>query len=200
MFTGLIQAVGRLVSIDEASTGQVLSIQTPENFLATSQIGDSICVQGICLTATKIENNIFTVDVSDESVRCTSIGDKQAGQGVNLELALTLSTPLGGHLVTGHVDGVGQVNEIKVVGEYVQINLQAPTEIAKYIARKGSICIDGVSLTVNNVTGNEFSVMVIPHTQNNTTIIEYKENTKVNLEVDMIARYVERLHQYSTEC
>lgn len=200
MFTGLIQAVGTLTSIDKAVSGQVLSIQAPAGFLATSQIGDSICVQGICLTATKIDNNIFTVDVSDESLRCTCLGDKQSGQGVNLERALTLSTPLGGHLVTGHVDGVGQVKEIKVVGEYVQITLQAPTEIAKYIARKGSICVDGVSLTVNNVERNEFSVMVIPHTQNNTTIIEYKKNTKVNLEVDMIARYVERLHHYSTKC
>lgn len=197
MFTGLIQAVGTLISIDTVSSGQVLSIQTPEGFLATSQIGDSICVQGVCLTATKIENNVFTVDVSDETLHCTSIGDKQVGQGVNLERALTLSTPLGGHLVTGHVDGVGQVKEINKVGEYVQITLQAPGDIAKYIARKGSICVDGVSLTVNNVEANEFAVMVIPHTQNNTTIIEYKKNTKVNLEVDMIARYVERLHHYS---
>jgi riboflavin synthase len=197
MFTGLIQAVGTLNSINKASSGLILSIQTPEGFLATSNIGDSICVQGVCLTATTINNNLFTVDVSDESLRCTSMGEKKVGQGVNLERALTLSAPLGGHLVTGHVDGIGQIKEINELGEYMQITLQAPGEIAKYIARKGSICIDGVSLTVNNVEGNEFTVMVIPHTQTNTTINEYKKNTKVNLEVDMIARYVERLHHYS---
>lgn len=197
MFTGLIQAVGTLVEIKEATNGKALAIQTPHGFLANSQIGDSICVQGICLTATNIEDNIFSVDASDETLRCTCLGDKEVGQRANLELALTLSTPLGGHLVTGHVDGVGQIQAIKQAGDYIEIIVQAPVDIAKYIARKGSICIDGVSLTVNKVEGEEFSVMIIPHTQNNTTIIDYQKNTKVNLEADMVARYVERLHDYS---
>lgn len=198
MFTGLIQAVGKIAAMHDASSGQVLSIDTPEGFLTNTNIGDSICVQGICLTATRIENNQFTVDVSAETMRCTSLADKQTGQGVNLELALTLATPLGGHLVTGHVDGVGEVKSIEDVGEYLQISIQAPVDIAKYIARKGSICIDGVSLTVNNVADEIFSVMVIPHTQVNTTIVDYQKNTKVNLEADMVARYVERIHQYPT--
>jgi len=197
MFTGLIQAVGTLVAIDVDSNGSVLSIQTPQDFLTQSQIGDSISVQGICLTATKIENNIFTVDASKETLNCTNLSEKQINQRVNLERALTLATPLGGHLVTGHVDGVGRVQEISEAGEYVQISFEAPEEIAKYIARKGSICIDGVSLTVNNVEDQIFSVMVIPHSQKNTTIGEYQKGTTVNLEADMVARYVERLHNYS---
>ena len=197
MFTGLIQALGTLVEINQTANGHVLSIQTPDDFLSTSQVGDSICVQGTCLTATKIDGNLFAMDASKETLACTTLGEKKAGQQVNLELALTLSTPLGGHLVTGHVDGVGEVQTIKDEGEYVKITFLSPVEIAKYIARKGSICIDGVSLTVNHVDGQEFDVMIIPHTQKNTTIAEYQKNTKVNLEVDMVARYVERLHNYS---
>lgn len=197
MFTGLVQSLGIIESISAESNSSTMVIKTEGEFLNNSQLGDSICVQGVCLTATKIDGNIFHADVSGETLACTTLGKKQAGQTVNLETALNLSTPLGGHLVTGHVDGVGQVKAIQPAGDYVQITLQAPDDLAKYIARKGSVCIDGVSLTVNAVEKNEFSVMIIPHTQANTTIKEYKSNTNVNLEVDIVARYVERLHTYN---
>ena len=197
MFTGIIQAIGTLVEINEQEKGCSLTIQAPDNFLNDSNIGDSICVQGVCLTATSIKANTFRVDASSETLQCTTLNELGVNAKVNLELALTLSTRLGGHLVTGHVDGVGYVQAIKPEGEATNYIFVAPKDIAGYIARKGSICIDGVSLTVNHVDQETFKVTIIPHTFENTVINQYKENTHVNLEVDLLARYIERLQEYT---
>ncbi len=151
---------------------------------------------GISLTATHISNNDFDVDVSAETIRCTTFSKLSIQKRVNLELALTLSDHLGGHLVSGHVDGIGTISEMENENESIRINVQCTNDLAKYIAKKGSICIDGISLTVNNVQDNMFSVNIIPHTLENTAILDYQVGSEINLEVDLIARYVERLHSY----
>ena len=156
------------------------------------QIGDSIAVNGVCLTAIKIDGHEFTVDVSRETLCCTVGLDHQGGH-VNLEKALRLSDRLGGHLVSGHVDGVGEVVAFNDIGESWRLVVRAPHQLAKFIAMKGSITINGVSLTVNQVAGSEFEVNLIPHTLDMTTLNELKTGSKVNLEIDLIARYVERM-------
>jgi len=197
MFTGIVQVVGTLVSMNSNNGYYSMSITAPDNFLINTNIGDSICVQGVCLTATDVSHKFFNVDVSTETLQCTALADKEINNRLNLELALTLSTALGGHLVTGHVDGVGYVKDITKEGESTQITVNAPDDIAKFIAHKGSICIDGVSFTVNDVNASAFSINVIPHTLKNTTINEYRIDSKVNLEVDLIARYLDRLQSYT---
>jgi len=197
MFTGIIQAVGTVASIIENNNSYVLTVNTPNEFLANVKNGDSICVHGVCLTVTNIESNQFIVDVSFETIRCTSFAELKRNKKVNLELALTLSDHLGGHLVTGHVDGVGQIKDIQKDSNSTCLTIRAPKEIAKYIAHKGSICIDGISLTVNDVDANDFTVNIIPHTHENTAILDYQIDTFINLEIDLIARYVERLHTYN---
>lgn len=197
MFTGIVQAIGIVDNIKKNAGACELSITTPDHFLANVKKGDSICVQGICLTVVSYNDNVFNANVSAETMRCTSLDQLAVGSKVNLELALTLSDHLGGHLVTGHVDGVGRVKSLEEESNSTRITVNAPAEIARYIARKGSICIDGVSLTVNDVEANDFSVNIIPHTIENTAIIDYQKNTRVNLEIDLIARYVERLHTYT---
>jgi riboflavin synthase len=197
MFTGIIQALGSVADIKVNDGSYVLSISTPDNFLDSVKIGDSICVNGVCLTATSLVNNVFKTDVSAETIRCTSFKQLENNSQVNLELALTLSDRLGGHLVSGHVDGVGIVKQVEKESNSSCFTITAPKDIAKYIARKGSICIDGVSLTVNSVDGDDFTVNIIPHTLENTAIIDYQTETMINLEIDLIARYVERLHTYN---
>ena len=196
MFTGIIQAVGQITDIRAHESSSSLTIHTPDNFLTNVSVGDSICVQGVCLTATHINNNDFDVDVSAETIRCTTFSKLSNQKRVNLELALTLGDHLGGHLVSGHVDGIGTICEMENENESIRINVQCPNDLAKYIAKKGSICIDGISLTVNNVQDNIFSVNIIPHTLENTAILDYQVGSEINLEVDLIARYVERLHSY----
>ncbi len=196
MFTGIIQAIGTVSEIQINKGSYVLSISTPDNFLDKVKVGDSICVHGACLTATKLEGNVFKTDVSVETIRCTSFKQLEKNSKVNLELALTLSDHLGGHLVTGHVDGIGKVKSIEKESNSTCLTVTAPKDIAKYIARKGSVCIDGVSLTVNDVDGDDFTVNIIPHTLENTAMIEYQTDAIINLEIDLIARYVERLHTY----
>lgn len=198
MFTGIVQAVGKIVAVDNKGGDSRYSVSTPEPFLKGTQLGDSICVQGVCLTVVEVDDNVFSMDVSNETLQCTTLGAKKEKQNVNLETALTLATRLGGHLVSGHVDGVGEVKKISRDGDSIQLMMQSPQELAKYIARKGSICIDGVSLTVNEVGYSDFMVNIIPHTFHSTTIKEYEVNTKVNLEVDLLARYVERIQSYSS--
>ncbi len=198
MFTGLIQTVASLAAIQPQQESYVLTISTGNDFLADVALGDSICVNGVCLTVTQLETDSFCVDVSAETLACTTFKNLQTGQALNLEKALTLATRLGGHLVSGHVDGVGEVTQLQRSQESIQITIQAPNEIAKYIARKGSICVDGVSLTVNHVAGHEFGVNIIPHTWENTAILSYQLGSQVNLEIDLLARYVERLHEYET--
>jgi riboflavin synthase len=182
MFTGIVQAVGRIVRLDP------LEIDCAGLDLADVAVGDSIAVQGVCLTVTALTGKGFTADVSVETRRVTT-GLDRAGGAVNLEKALALGEKLGGHLVAGHVDGVGEVLSLK---DGV-LQVRAPHELARYVARKGSICIDGVSLTVNRVEGDAFEVQLIPHTLDVTTLGSLRAGRKVNLEVDLIARYVERL-------
>jgi riboflavin synthase len=181
MFTGIVQAVGQIVQVDP------LEIDCGSLDLSDIALGDSICVQGVCLTVTATRPKGFTADVSAETLRVT-VGLEASG-AVNLEKSLALGGKLGGHLVTGHVDGVAEVT--KKNGTVVGV--RAPKALAKYIAAKGSVCIDGVSLTVNRVDGDVFEVNLIPHTLQVTTLARLAPGVKVNLEVDLIARYVERM-------
>lgn len=196
MFTGIVQAVGEVTDILEKEGACTLMLETPTGFLDKVKLGDSICVQGVCLTVTELNEKTFFADVSVETIRCTTFSELKINQKVNLEQALTLSDHLGGHLVSGHVDGKGQILSIERESNSTKFELQAPAEISKYIAKKGSICIDGISLTVNSIKGDKFSVNIIPHTIDNTAILNYQIGTSVNLEIDLVARYVERLHTY----
>ncbi len=197
MFTGIIQAIGLVADIKINDGSYMLSISAPDNFLDKVKAGDSICVNGVCLTVTSFDKNTFHTDVSSETIRCTSFKQLEKNSQINLEQALTLSDHLGGHLVTGHVDGVGAIKHIEKENNSTRFTVSAPKEIAKYIAKKGSICMDGVSLTVNSVDRDNFTVNIIPHTLENTVIIGYHTDTLINLEIDLIARYVERLHTYN---
>ena len=196
MFTGLIQSVAKLAALTPQRESSVFTIQTQPDFLVGVELGDSIAVNGVCLTVTELSETTFTVDVSAETLSCTTFGSLQLQQSLNLEKALTLAQPLGGHLVTGHVDGVGEVVKLHRTDESILIAIQAPNTIAKYIARKGSISVDGISLTVNQVEHLIFEVNIIPHTWKNTAILDYQIGTRVNLEIDLLARYVERMHEF----
>lgn len=192
MFSGIVADVGIIKRAEDREGGLRLSVATEALGMDDVQLGDSIAVNGVCLTVVKLEGNTFTVDVSRETLNCTVGLDKQGGH-VNLEKALRLSDRLGGHLVTGHVDGVGEVVAFNDIGESWRLVVRAPHALAKYIAVKGSITINGISLTVNRVAGDEFEVNLIPHTLEVTTLNELKAGAKVNLEIDLIARYVERM-------
>ncbi|BBJ00222.1 riboflavin synthase subunit alpha [Ferrigenium kumadai] len=192
MFSGIVADVGIIKRAEDREGGLRLSVATEALGMDDVKLGDSIAVNGVCLTVVKLEGNTFTVDVSRETLNCTVGLDKQGGH-VNLEKALRLSDRLGGHLVTGHVDGVGEVVAFNDIGESWRLVVRAPHALAKYIAVKGSITINGVSLTVNRVAGSEFEVNLIPHTLEVTTLNELKAGAKVNLEIDLIARYVERM-------
>ncbi len=155
--------------------------------------GDSICVSGVCLTVTSLEGDVFRVDVSAETLSCTTLGDLAAGDRVNLEKALRLDERLGGHMVSGHTDGVGTIVELYEDERSMVYRISPPPELNRYICKKGSICVDGVSLTVNDVDDSRFSVNIIPHTMAETVFADYRPGSRVNLEVDIIARYLERL-------
>ena len=192
MFTGIIEAVGEIKQGTPLTEGVRLSIAPGALDLSDVKIGDSIAVSGVCLTVTTLAGGVFTVDVSRETLNCTHGLDKQ-GERVNLEKAMRLSDRLDGHLVSGHVDGVGEVAKFSPAGESYLLAIRAPESLAKYIVQKGSITVNGVSLTVNRVTGDEFDINLIPHTLATTTLSDLKPGAKVNLEVDMLARYVERM-------
>ena len=192
MFTGIIADIGTIADKQDREGGLRLRIATGKLGMADVQLGDSIAVNGVCLTAVKIEGNSFVVDVSRETLHCT-VGLEQQGAQVNLEKALRLADRLGGHLVSGHVDGVGEVLEFINLGESWKLSVRAPKALAKYISAKGSITINGVSLTVNKVEGAVFEVNLIPHTLQETTLKGLHPDSRVNLEIDMIARYVERM-------
>ena len=193
MFTGIIQSVGSIESLQSRNNDMRMQIHIGKLPVSELGLGDSVAVSGICLTVVEITGHGFVADVSGETLSRTIAGDWQKGSQVNLELALTPDTRLGGHLVSGHVDGVGQVVKRWSDGRSERFVIQAPKSLAKYIAEKGSICVDGISLTVNHVNGNEFELNIVPHTLQETTMAEYTAGSKVNLEVDLIARYLERL-------
>ena len=198
MFSGIIANIGLISRAEDRDGGLRLSVAAGALGMDDVQIGDSIAVNGVCLTVVALNGNEFTVDVSRETLNCT-VGLERQGGHVNLEKALRLSDRLGGHLVSGHVDGVGEVVAFNDIGESWQLAVRAPQQLAKYIAVKGSITINGVSLTVNQVAGPEFEVNLIPHTLEVTTLDELKAGDKVNLEIDLIARYVERMMQAEKE-
>lgn len=196
MFTGIIQAVGRIAEIDAGEQDIRLRIETGKLPLTDVALGDSIATSGVCLTVTELPGDGFWADVSPETLSLTSLGSKGVGDAVNLETSLTLSTPLGGHLVSGHVDGVGHIEQITEDARFWRVKVAAPDNLARYIAMKGSICVDGTSLTVNQVDGSVFELTIIPQTWEETVFSEYVAGSPVNLEVDVIARYLERLMQF----
>ena len=193
MFTGIILAVGKITAMTPRGGDMRLTIHTGKLPLADTNLGDSIAVNGVCLTAVELGHDYFVADVSNETLSRTILATAQIGSPVNLELALTPTTRLGGHIVSGHVDGVGTIIDKKNDGRSIRFSVQAPDELAKYIAEKGSICINGISLTVNNVNGASFDINIVPHTLKETTLNDATIGTKVNVEVDVLARYMERL-------
>lgn len=201
MFTGIIQAVGHIAAIESGEQDIRLCIESGKLPLEGVSLGDSIATSGVCLTVTELTGEGYWADVSPESLSLTTLGTKAIGDSVNLETSLTLSTPLGGHLVSGHVDGVGHVDDIIEDARFWRVRIAAPETLARYVAMKGSICVDGTSLTVNQVEGCHFELTIIPQTWEETVFSEYRVGSPVNLEVDVIARYLERLMQFeaSTE-
>lgn len=193
MFTGIIAAIGRIKKIEKCGGDVRLTIDTAELDLTDAQLGDSIAVNGVCLTAIELMSSGFVADVSNETLTTTSLAALKAGTAVNLELALQAQTRLGGHLVSGHVDGVGTLSNRVVDARSVRFTFSVPQELSRYIAKKGSICIDGISLTVNGVGDDFFDVNIVPHTLEKTTLSDRQVGDTVNLEVDVIARYIERL-------
>lgn len=193
MFTGIIETTGRLIRRTPHGDDQTLTIESQNFDFSRTQLGDSIAVNGVCLTVTELSQSAFSADVSAETLRLTTLGDLREGNPVNLESALTLSTPLGGHLVSGHVDGVGELLSREAEARSEKLTFQMPKALSRYVAQKGSITIDGISLTVNSVGDDWFAVNIIPHTSDRTTLSHYAVGQKVNLEVDLIARYLERL-------
>jgi riboflavin synthase len=196
MFTGIIADVGTITDKQDREGGLRLRIATNRLDMSDVQPGDSIAVNGVCLTVVQLEGKNFSVDVSKETLKCT-VGLEQQGAHINLEKALRLADRLGGHLVSGHVDGVGEVMDFVNLGESWKLTVHTPHELGKYIAVKGSVTINGVSLTVNRIEGTAFEVNLIPHTLQETTLKDLHVDSRVNLEVDLIARYVERMMRTS---
>jgi riboflavin synthase len=194
MFTGIINAVGIIARLETQGGDVRVVIDTGKLDLADVAIGDSICVSGVCLTAIDIDGSKFSADVSVETLSCTTLGTLKNADRVNLEKSLRLADRLGGHLVSGHVDGVGHVTSVEADARSQRWRFEVPAGLSRYIAAKGSVCIDGVSLTVNDVDTNTFGVNLIPHTVDVTTFRDKHVGDAVNIEVDVIARYVERLH------
>lgn len=193
MFTGIIQAVGKVAAMQPGGGDMRLRVHTGKLCLDDVTLGDSICTNGVCLTVVELPGDGYWADVSGETLNFTTLGSLQPGARVNLEKALTPASRLGGHIVSGHVDGVGEVVSLRPDGRSIRVELRAPDGLAKYIAHKGSICVDGTSLTVNAVSGALFDLNIIPQTMAETIFGDYVPGSQVNLEVDVIARYLERL-------
>ena len=193
MFTGIIEAIGSVAATQPQGTGRRVYFHTRTLDLADTRIGDSVAVNGVCLTVSEWTADGFWADVSRETLEHTTLADLLPGARVNLEKALVLGARLGGHLLSGHVDGVGTLIECRAEGASQRLHVEAPIALTRYIARKGSISVDGVSLTVNTVDGANFELMIIPHTLTVTTLGSCTTGQRVNLEVDIIARYLERL-------
>lgn len=198
MFTGIIQAKGSIEQIESTGGDKRLLINVASLPMADVELGASIAVNGVCLTAVGFTEQGFWTDVSVETLSLTTLGDLVVGSAVNLEKSLTPSSSLGGHMVSGHVDGMGEVVARHEDARSVRFTIRSPEEFAKYIAKKGSICVDGTSLTVNEVNGAEFELNIIPHTLQETLFGEYAIGSRVNLEVDVIARYLERMSAYNS--
>ena len=195
MFTGIIETTATVESLQRLQSEWRLVVGSGELDLADLQIGDSIAVSGCCLTVVELSVDSFAADVSGETMNCTTLGSLKPGSRVNLEKAMLATSRFGGHIVSGHIDGVGKLVGSTADGGSIRMEFDAPIALAKYIAAKGSICIDGASLTVIEVSGATFTINVIPHTQTETTIGDYVVGRGVNLEVDLVARYLERLMQ-----
>jgi riboflavin synthase len=193
MFTGIIEATGTLVQLSPQATDLSLRIQSKTLDFSDVKLGDSIASNGVCLTVTAFGNDWFAADLSNETLARTLFGKYKSGQSINLEKALLPTTRMGGHLVSGHVDGVATVSRIEKTGRAWQIFVKTPSELGKYIAEKGSVTIDGVSLTVNELIGEEFRLTIVPHTALHTTLQSLQAGSQVHLEVDLLARYLERL-------
>ena len=199
MFTGIIQAIGKVESSEPRDGDIRLTIDCAELDLSNTKPGDSIAVNGACLTAVELREQAFVADVSVETINKTSLGRLTTGSPVNLETALTLNTALGGHLVSGHVDGLATLLELQADARSIRYSFEVAAEIQHYIAVKGSVTVDGTSLTVNGINGNRFDVSIVPHTQQKTVFQFYQTGSRVNIEVDIIARYLERLLQGRSE-
>ena len=193
MFTGIIEAVGRLRAINSSGDGARVVIDTGSLDLSDVKLGDSIATNGICLTVVAVDGASFSADVSSETLTRTGLAHYQIGDSVNLEKAMLPTTRFGGHMVSGHVDGVSEITSIEHKGNSIDYWLTMPAELAPYIAEKGSITIDGTSLTVNSLGADKFRITIVPHTTEQTIISKYQTGSKVNIEVDLIARYIERL-------
>lgn len=193
MFTGIVEATGRILDRRGSGPDRRLTIGSGDLGLGDVRIGDSISVSGVCLSVVALGEARFCADVSAETLACTTLGELRAGDQVNLEKALLPTTRLGGHLVSGHVDGVGQVASVAPVGASRVVDVRVPPRLGRYLAAKGSVCVDGVSLTINAVGDAAFEVNIIPHTWERTTIGAWREGTAVNIEIDVVARYLERL-------
>lgn len=193
MFTGIIEAIGTISALKNHGDDIRLTVNVGKLDMSDVHLGDSISTNGVCLTVVDFGSDYYSVDVSKETIKYSGFANYKVGSKVNLEKAMRADTRFGGHIVSGHVDGVGEVLEVNDHTRYVEVWVKAPDELAKYIAHKGSITVDGVSLTVNEVKGASFMLWLIPHTLQETIIGMYKPGTKINLEVDVIARYLERL-------
>ncbi|MGR9105597.1 MAG: riboflavin synthase [Gammaproteobacteria bacterium] len=193
MFTGIIQAIGKITGLERRASDVRITVDIGSLAIDEVSVGDSIAVDGVCLTAVQIAGNAFIADVSNETLSRTTLQDARVGTAVNLELAVTPTTRMGGHIVSGHVDGIGKIREKHEDGRSIRFRIGLPRELLRYVAVKGSICVDGVSLTVNEVDEESFHVNIIPHTLSATTLGAARAGRKVNLEVDLVARYVERL-------
>ena len=203
MFTGIVAAVGVIQKVDDRESSRCLEIDLSGLDLTHVRLGDSISVNGVCLTVTQLANGVGSFDVSEESLARTLIGQWQSGMWVNLETALTLQTPLGGHLVSGHVDGLGSIESIDTRQDFSQLKFLVGESLGPFVAEKGSIAIDGVSLTVNALqdveSGTQFDVMLVPHTLSHTTLGERSPGDEVHIEVDQVVRYILRLDSYRKE-
>ena len=195
MFSGLVKGVGRVAARTDLGKDQRFTIELGSVALPPLVVGASIAVNGVCLTVVTAAGDRFTADVSGETLAVTTLGRLAAGSRVNLESPLRAGDPLDGHIVSGHVDGVGEVVAVEPAGRSLIVTIEVPEPLARYVAMKGSVAVDGVSLTVNAVRGARFAVNIIPHTQEKTVIGDYKAGTAVNIEVDLLARYLERLVQ-----
>ena len=195
MFTGIIAAVGKIEARSQEEGEWRLKISTGDLDLSDVKIGDSIAVSGCCLTVVEKHATAFLADVSNETMRCTSLGTLEIGSAVNLEKAMLATDRFGGHIVSGHVDGVGHLIKVENEGQSIKMTFKIPSNLSKYVAVKGSICVDGTSLTVNEANDDYFAVNLIPHTQDETVSGSYQIGDNVNLEVDIIARYLERMNE-----